>query len=184
MKAEQTTFPEGIKPPSESNDLMSVLMVELQKHATWIKSGGQKGNPGNFEILDLSRKDLSNVDFSHAGFRGANLSGSKLDGASFVGCDLRETNLNGASLKGTDFRGADLTGAAYDADALGQARIGSIDVTDASGTRTLESKLNWVSPPPLTTSTLPGVKDTDTHYSKSNFARILKENSYEFLDNL
>lgn len=71
----------------------------LEGHATWLRSGGSKG-----ERADLVGANLS----------GADLSGADLEGASLTGANLKGANLMGTNMYGVNYKVADLSGAILD----------------------------------------------------------------------
>ncbi|MEK0082993.1 pentapeptide repeat-containing protein [Benzoatithermus flavus] len=131
----------------------AALRIILERHRTWLESGGKEGARARLVNgcltgrslwrVDLRRAELDGADLrranlDHARLAGASLERARLEGASLweadlAGCDLRKANLRDANLdhavlEDADLREADLTGAS-----LWGARLERADLRGTAG---------------------------------------------------
>jgi uncharacterized protein YjbI with pentapeptide repeats len=103
--------------PGDVFDPEGETAKDLEAHAAWCESDGQRGKPSSFDGKDLrgfeslSRRNLTALVARNAVFYGMNLEFAQLQGAKLAGADLRRVNLRGADLRGADLTGAKLTNA-------------------------------------------------------------------------
>lgn len=87
------------------------------KTTKWLKSlkvteiNGQQMWQGEFEGIDLRKRNLTGAQLSHATLINANLAGAKLVRAELYKANLSGANLSGANLRGANLKDANLEGA-------------------------------------------------------------------------
>ena len=82
------------------------LRVRIEKHRTWVASGGARGKRLRYDgppAINLARQSLVRIEARRASFGMCNL-----DGADLSGADLTEADFGLASCRGTNFEGANM----------------------------------------------------------------------------
>jgi uncharacterized protein YjbI with pentapeptide repeats len=101
-------------PPSQDPAEGARIRAMLESHVQWHKTGGEQGEPGQFDGLDMrdcqlfAGKSLAGLRARDAIFFGLNMTDCQLQGALLAGADLRGVDLSGADLRGANLKGAKL----------------------------------------------------------------------------
>ncbi len=103
----------GIVARSYNDIPASAVLLAVDKHSEWIKSGGSSGKRMDFEGClisgcSLRKSNLAGARLRRCSLNGLDLSEAILDMSDMTYCDLTHANLSNASLKGTTLRGANL----------------------------------------------------------------------------
>jgi len=87
------------------------MLAALDEAEAWAASNGRRGQPANFDHMDLrvlgnalEKRTLPAFSARHAVAVGVSFAGSQLQGAAFLGADLRDAKFDGADLRGAAFR--------------------------------------------------------------------------------
>ena len=107
------------------------LPARLERHRTWLDTGGAQGERLVALRAKLSDLDLSGARLARADLRCCELTGVSLAGADLHGANLQEIVLHNVDARNADFRDADLIGAYISDSDLTGARLDGADLSKA-----------------------------------------------------